>query len=155
MAIEAEPIRPTHRDDSLDTHLPYRAGRSRPGKATEFWWWVFMRISGIVLLVLAVGHVLIMHVVDDGVDRVNFGFVALRWQSPFWRTWDWLMLSLALVHGINGLRMITLDYIRRPGVRVAVNWFFTIAGMAAFTLGSIIVFTFDPCRWPGTVGIRC
>jgi succinate dehydrogenase / fumarate reductase, membrane anchor subunit len=155
MSIEAEPIRPTHRDDSLDTHLPYRAGRSRPGKATEFWWWVFMRVSGIVLLVLAVGHVLIMHVVGGGVDRVNFGFVAVRWQSPFWRSWDWLMLSLALVHGINGLRMITLDYIRRPGVRVAVNWFFTIAGMAAFALGSIIVFTFDPCRWPATVGIHC
>jgi succinate dehydrogenase membrane anchor subunit len=155
MSIEAEPIRPTHRDDSLDTHLPYRAGRSRPGKATEFWWWVFMRVSGLMLLVLAVGHVLIMHVVGEGVDRVNFGFVAVRWQSPFWRSWDWLMLSLALVHGINGLRMITLDYIRRPGVRVAVNWFFTIAGMAAFALGSIIVFTFDPCRWPGTVGIHC
>jgi succinate dehydrogenase / fumarate reductase membrane anchor subunit len=155
MSIEAEPIRPTHRDDSLDTHLPYRAGRSRPGKATEFWWWVFMRVSGLMLLVLAVGHVLIMHVIGEGVDRVNFGFVAVRWQSPFWRSWDWLMLSLALVHGINGLRMITLDYIRRPGVRVAVNWFFTIAGMAAFALGSIIVFTFDPCRWPGTVGIHC
>jgi hypothetical protein len=34
-----------------------------------------MRISGLVLLVLAVGHVLIMHVIDEGVDRVNFGFV--------------------------------------------------------------------------------
>ena len=112
-------------------------------------------VSGIVLLVLAVGHVLIMHVVGEGVDRVNFGFVALRWQSPFWRSWDWLMLSLALVHGINGLRMISLDYIRRPGLRIAINWFFTIAGLAAFALGSIIVFTFDPCRWPGTAGIHC
>ena len=155
MAIEAEPIRPTHREDSLDTRLPYRAGRSRPGKATEFWWWVFMRVSGIVLLILAVGHVLIMHVFGEGVDRVNFGFVALRWQSPFWRSWDWLMLSLALVHGINGLRMISLDYIRRPGLRIATTWFFAIAGLAAFALGSIIVFTFNPCRWPGTVGIHC
>jgi succinate dehydrogenase / fumarate reductase membrane anchor subunit len=155
MTIEAEPIRPTHRDDSLGTHLPYRAGRSRPGKANEFWWWVFMRVSGIVLLVLAVGHVLIMHVVGEGVDRVNFGFVAVRWQSPFWRSWDWLMLSLALIHGINGLRMISLDYIRRPGLRIATNWFFVVAGMAAFALGSIIVFTFDPCRWPGTAGIHC
>ena len=40
-----------------------------------------MRVSGIVLLFLAVGHVLIMHVLGDGVDRVNFAFVALRWQS--------------------------------------------------------------------------
>ena len=108
-----------------------------------------MRVSGIVLLFLAVGHVLIMHVLDKGVDRVNFAFVALRWQHPFWRTWDWLMLSLALIHGINGLRVISLDYIRRPGIRVAVNGFFAILGVAIFALGSIVVFTFDPSKWPG------
>ena len=108
-----------------------------------------MRVSGIVLLVLAVGHVLIMHVFDEGVDRVNFQFVAVRWQSAFWRTWDWLMLVLAMVHGVNGLRVVALDYIRRPGVRIAVNGFFTIAGSVLFALGTIIVFTFDPCSWPG------
>ena len=150
MTIETESIRPTHRDDSLGTHLPYRAGRSRPGKATEFWWWVFMRVSGIVLLVLAVGHVLIMHVLGNGVDRVNFAFVALRWKSPFWRTWDWLLLSLALIHGVNGLRVISLDYIRRPGLRIAVTWLFNITGVVLFALGSIVVFTFDPSKWPGT-----
>ena len=73
-----------------------------------------MRISGIVLLVLAVGHVLIMHVLGGGVGRVNFAFVAVRWQSPFWRTWDWAMLVLALIHGINGLRNITQDYVTKP-----------------------------------------
>ncbi len=80
-----------------------------------------MRVSGLVLLLLAVGHVLIMHVVDEGVDRVDFGFVAARWQSPFWRTWDWALLVLALLHGINGLRIVVQDYVRWPGVRLAVN----------------------------------
>ena len=128
------------------------AGRGRPTSSGEFWWWMFMRVSGIVLLVLAVGHVLIMHVLDGGVDRVDFQFVALRWQRPFWRTWDWLMLVLALIHGVNGLRMVTLDYVRRPGLRVAINSVFAITGLALFALGSIIVFTFDPCAWPG---VRC
>jgi succinate dehydrogenase / fumarate reductase membrane anchor subunit len=137
------------REDSLGTRLPYRAGREPPRKGGEFWWWMFMRVSGIILLFLAVGHVLIMHVFGGGIERVNFQFVAVRWQSPFWRTWDWLMLSLALIHGINGLRMVTLDYVRRAGLRIAVNGFFTISGVTLFTLGSIIVFTFNPCRWPG------
>jgi succinate dehydrogenase / fumarate reductase membrane anchor subunit len=128
------------------------AGRGRPTSSGEFWWWMFMRVSGIVLLVLAVGHVLIMHVLDGGVDRVDFQFVATRWQRPFWRTWDWLMLVLALIHGVNGLRMVTLDYVRRPGLRVAINSLFAITGVALFALGSIIVFTFDPCAWPG---VRC
>jgi succinate dehydrogenase / fumarate reductase, membrane anchor subunit len=128
---------------------PHWAGRQPPNKGGEFAWWVFMRVSGIILLFLAVGHVLIMHVFGGGIERVNFQFVAVRWQSPFWRTWDWLMLSLALIHGINGLRMVTLDYVRRAGVRIAVNGFFTITGITLFTLGSIIVFTFNPCKWPG------
>jgi len=150
MAVEARPAgTPSHREDSIRTTMPERAGRERPTKGGEFWWWMFMRVSGIVLLFLAVGHVLIMHVLGNGVDRVNFAFVALRWQSPFWKTWDWLMLSLALVHGINGLRTISLDYIRRPGLRVAVNGFFAITGLVLFALGSIVVFTFDPSKWPG------
>ena len=45
-----------------------------------------MRISGLVLLILAVGHVLIMHVLDEGVDRIP-AFIQLRWASPFWKTW--------------------------------------------------------------------
>ncbi|MCA1726940.1 MAG: hypothetical protein LC722_04615, partial [Actinobacteria bacterium] len=48
---------------------PVKIGRDRPaGRGAEFWWWLFMRLSGLVLLVLAVGHVLIMHVIGDGVD---------------------------------------------------------------------------------------
>jgi succinate dehydrogenase / fumarate reductase membrane anchor subunit len=127
---------------------PRPAGRGRPAGGAEFWWWVFMRVSGLVLLVLAVGHVLIMHVLGEGVDRVDFAFVQLRWASPFWRTWDWLMLSLALLHGVNGLRMVILDYFTRPGLRIAVSWFFYLAGVVAFALGTIVVFTFDPSRWP-------
>ena len=149
--IETPDVKPpVHRKDSLGTGLPYRAGRQPPsGRGAEFWWWVFMRVSGIVLLFLAVGHVLIMHVLGNGVDRVNFGFVAVRWQNPFWQTWDWLLLSLAMVHGINGLRTITLDYVRRPGVRAAMNGLFAIVGAVLFTLGTVVVFTFDGCKWPG------
>lgn len=130
--------------------LGYR-GRERPAGGFELWSWLFMRISGIVLLFLAVGHVLIMHVVDEGVDRVDFGFVATRWGSPLWRTWDWAMLVLALAHGINGLRVIVQDYVRWPGVRFAANMFFVILGFGLFVLGTVIVFTFDPSRWPGAV----
>src|SRR5947209_1018828 len=146
MAIKAEqPAAHVKREDSLGTRPPYRAGRQPPRQSGEFWWWMFMRVSGIILLFLAVGHVLIMHVFGGGIERVNFQFVAVRWQSPFWRTWDWLVLVLALIHGINGLRVIALDYIRPDGVRVLVNWTFYIIGAVLVALGSVIVFTFDPC----------
>lgn len=131
----------------------YRAGRGRerPAGGLELWSWLFMRISGLVLLVLAVGHVLIMHVIDEGVDRVDFGFVAARWGSPFWRAWDWALLVLALIHGINGLRVIVQDYVRWSGLRFAVDMAFAVIGFGLFVLGTVVVFTFDPSRWPGAV----
>ena len=113
----------------------------------ELWAWLFMRLSGILLLFLTVGHVLIMHVFDTGVTRVDFDFVVDRWSSPFWRTWDWMLLTLALLHGVNGTRVIVQDYVRRPGWRLAWNWAFGIVGFSLFVLGSVIVFTFDPAQF--------
>jgi succinate dehydrogenase hydrophobic anchor subunit len=49
---------------------------------------------------------------------------------------------------VNGLRNITLDYVRPVGARFAINMLFYIAGFAAFVLGTVIVFTFDPSKWP-------
>ena len=120
--------------------------RPRPRRGFELWSWLFMRISGIVLLFLAVGHVLIMHVLEGGVERVDYDFVAARWANPLWRTWDWAMLSLALVHGINGVRVIVQDYVRRPGWRLFWNSAFWVVGFALFILGTIIVLTFDPAK---------
>ena len=137
------------RPDAPPPHgKPVGAGRGRPVRGFELWAWLFMRISGLVLLFLAVGHVLIMHVLGEGVDRVDFAFIQLRWASLFWKTWDWLMLVLALLHGVNGLRMIVLDYVRPAGARRAINGFFVILGAALMVLGTIIVVTFDPSNWP-------
>jgi succinate dehydrogenase / fumarate reductase, membrane anchor subunit len=135
-------------DPPLPREKPPGAGRDRPIGGFELWTWLFMRISGIVLLFLTVGHVLIMHVLDSGVDRVDFAFIQLRWASLFWKTWDWLMLVLALLHGVNGLRVIVLDYVRPGRVRLAINSFFAVLGAALMVLGTIIVVTFNPADWP-------
>lgn len=41
--------------------------------------WLFMRLSGIVLVVLVLGHLLIQLVLDGGVSKIGFAFVAGRW----------------------------------------------------------------------------
>jgi len=120
------------------------SGRERPVGGFELWSWLFMRISGLVLVLLAVGHVLIMTVLEEGIDRVDSRFVAERWSTPFWRVWDWMLLSLALVHGINGLRVIVQDYVKWPQWRFAVNMIFYVLGFALFVLGTVVVLTFDP-----------
>jgi len=78
-----------------------------------------MRLSGLALVFLALVHFSITHIVNDVVET-DYDFVAERWNNPAWRLFDWLLLVLALGHGVNGLRWIVDDYVRRPGRRTAV-----------------------------------
>ena len=125
-----------------------RMGRERPMGGLELWTWLYLRISGLLLVFLALGHLLVMHLFDGGAERIDFGFVATRWQSIFWRTWDWALLMLALVHGIIGLRNITLDYVRRPGLRFSINIAMYVLGFGLMLLGTLVIVTFDPSQWP-------
>jgi succinate dehydrogenase / fumarate reductase membrane anchor subunit len=114
------------------------------GGTAEFWTWVFMRFSGIVLVFLVLGHFTIVHLIDGGVDRVDFAFVAGRWSSPFWQTWDWCMLFLGLLHGANGMRVIINDYVRSPGARTSLKGTLYFVTLVLMLLGTLIILTFDP-----------
>jgi len=122
-----------------------RAPRIRRGRTnTELYLWLFMRISGVVLVVLVLGHLFIMNILDGGVQRINFAFVAGRWSSPFWQVWDLLMLWLAMLHGTSGLRTIINDYTRRDGTRTALKGLLYTATTITIALGTLVIFTFDP-----------
>ena len=74
------------------------------------WSWVFMRVSGVILLFLALGHLALMHLIND-VDDISYAFVASRYAHWVWRDYDLSMLWLAMLHGIAGMRIIILDYV--------------------------------------------
>ncbi len=118
--------------------------RVRRGANFEMYSWLFMRLSGIVLVVLVLGHLLIMNVLDGGVHRINWGFVAGRWASPFWQMWDLLMLWLAELHGANGLRTVINDYSRRDGTRFWLMALLYTSVVLTVGLGTFVIFTFDP-----------
>jgi succinate dehydrogenase / fumarate reductase, membrane anchor subunit len=117
---------------------------SRRNSNYERYSWIFMRVSGLVLVFLVLGHLLIMNVLDGGVQRINFGFVAGRWSSPFWQVWDLLQLWLAMLHGANGMRTVISDYAESERTRF---WLLTLlVGATVFivALGTLVIFTFDP-----------
>ncbi len=100
---------------------PAESPKPRPRKrSAEAWSWAFMRLSGLALVFLALVHFSITHIVNDVVET-DYDFVAERWHNPAWRLFDWMLLILALGHGVNGLRWIVDDYVRRPGRRTAVK----------------------------------
>ncbi|MBP0454916.1 succinate dehydrogenase hydrophobic membrane anchor subunit [Kitasatospora sp. RG8] len=106
--------------------------------------WLFMRLSGIVLVVLILGHLLIMLVLDGGVSKIGFAFVAGRWASPFWQGWDLLMLWLAMLHGANGMRTVINDYAEKDSTRLWLKGLMGAATVFTVLLGTLVIFTFDP-----------
>jgi len=121
-------------------------GRGRTGQRSSFelYSWLFMRISGLVLVFLVLGHLFIMNMLDGGVQRINFAFVAGRWASPFWQSWDLIMLWLAMLHGTNGMRTIINDYAERDQTRFWLKMLLYVSAAFIILLGTLVIFTFDP-----------
>ncbi|MYW04422.1 succinate dehydrogenase [Streptomyces sp. SID3343] len=123
-----------------------RSKRSPRSTKTNFelYSWLFMRLSGVLLVVLVLGHLLIQLVLDGGVTRIGFAFVAGRWASPFWQSWDLIMLWLAELHGVNGLRTIINDYAERDQTRFWLKALLYTSALIVLFLGTLVIFTFDP-----------
>ena len=118
----------------------------RPESGLELYAWMFMRFSGVLLLFLALGHLAVMHLINN-VEVIDFQFVAQRYATPFWRTYDLLMLWLALIHGLNGLRTLVVDYISSNGWRVFSMAAIWVVGIVLLTLGSLAILTFQPAQF--------
>ncbi len=123
---------------------PRSPSRNKQRSNFELYGWLFMRISGIVLIFLVLGHLFIMNILDGGVQRINFAFVAGRWSSPFWQVWDLSMLWLAMLHGGNGMRTIINDYAERNQTRFWLKMLLYVSTVFIIALGTLVIFTFDP-----------
>jgi succinate dehydrogenase / fumarate reductase membrane anchor subunit len=107
--------------------------------------WLFMRLSGVVLVVLIFGHLTVNLLVGEGIHAIDFGFVAGKWADPFWQFWDLAMLWLAMLHGTNGVRTIINDYAERDATRLWLKIVLYAATTVIIILGTLVIFTFDPC----------
>ena len=107
--------------------------------------WLFMRLSGVVLVVLIFGHLTVNLLVGEGIHAIDFGFVAGKWADPFWQVWDLAMLWLAMLHGTNGVRTIINDYAEKDANRLWLKIVLYAATTVIIILGTLVIFTFDPC----------
>jgi succinate dehydrogenase / fumarate reductase membrane anchor subunit len=136
MATETRPAR------TLTKYGAYQ----KPDRGSNGWEtfsWYFFRVSGVGLIVLALVHVFIMHVSND-VSATVYDFVAARYANPFWRAYDLLLLTLALLHGLNGLRIATEDYIQSRGWRLSVTSALFLIALAFWLMGAMTIITFQP-----------
>lgn len=104
-----------------------------------------MRWSGALLLVLIFVHLFVNLVLGDGIQQIDFAFVAGKWANPFWQWFDLTMLWLAMLHGTNGLRVIINDYADTAQTRLMLKTVLVTCSATILVLGTLIIFTFDPC----------
>ncbi len=111
----------------------------------EKWGWVYMRASGVILVVLIFGHLFVNLWAGEGVKAIDFAFVGGKYATPFWQVWDCAMLWLALIHGANGMRTLVNDYTTKPLTNKILKWALFLSAAILIVLGTLVIFTFDPC----------
>jgi succinate dehydrogenase / fumarate reductase, membrane anchor subunit len=109
----------------------------------EVFSWFFMRISGLLLIFLALYHLLWWNLVI-GVEHLDSQIVIDRWNNPFWRLFNVALISFAMLHGLNGARYSIEDYIRNPGYQVATKAIVYVLVLGALAVGLFALLTFDP-----------
>jgi succinate dehydrogenase / fumarate reductase membrane anchor subunit len=114
--------------------------------------WYYFRVSGVLLIFLVIIHLIIMHVSND-VACTTYTFVAARYSNPFWRLFDWLLLTLSLTHGLNGLRIVIDDYVSSPRARIVLLSLAAVLLVVFFMLGTITLITFHTVT--GSQGAQC
>jgi succinate dehydrogenase / fumarate reductase membrane anchor subunit len=116
---------------------------TRPQGGFELFSWYFFRISGVILIFLVIIHLVLMHVVND-VSQTVYDYVANRYANPFWRVYDLVLLTLALLHGLNGLRILIDDNVRGRGWRLAAQSTVWTIALVFWLMGMMTIITFQP-----------
>jgi succinate dehydrogenase / fumarate reductase, membrane anchor subunit len=111
------------------------------GSRFETFSWYFFRWSGIGLIFLVIIHLVIMHVTND-VSKTTYDFVAARYDNPFWRVYDLLLLTLGLLHGLNGLRVMVDDYVRSRTWRLVAQSVVALTAVTFWLMGAMTIVTF-------------
>jgi succinate dehydrogenase / fumarate reductase membrane anchor subunit len=129
---------------------PSRAARPKPeASGRDRFWWYFMRLSGLALVILALGHMFIMHVlVELTGGEIDFAFVQSRWGSPFWRIYDLLLLLLAFIHGARGAKIVITDYVTNRTGRSLLIGILLVMSVAWLVLGMAVIAFFNPDTAP-------
>lgn len=88
--------------------------------------WKFMRYSGLILVFLSLSHFWMQHIlvgtyniqVTDTIRRWGIVGERIDLNQVLWRAYYAVILGLAMLHGLNGLRQVTTDYFRGTPYKV-------------------------------------
>ena len=100
--------------------------------------YLVVRLTGVLLAVLVLGHFALTHVITD-VAETGSAFVGRRWGSVLWVAWDWTMLGAAFAHGGAGMWIAIDDYTPEPGARRRRRRLLIAVCAGLWVLGSVVI----------------
>jgi succinate dehydrogenase / fumarate reductase membrane anchor subunit len=122
----------------IPNKVTLRQVRRRP-RSLESYFWLFMRLSGVALLLLAVGHMVMQHIQNDVHDASWQWVIDSRWSFMWIRVWDFALLGLAFVHGLNGLHTVMVDYVHNPTAVKIIRLLIIVIGGIILLMGGVAI----------------
>jgi succinate dehydrogenase / fumarate reductase membrane anchor subunit len=129
------------------------------GSTFEYYAWLFTRLSGILMLLMAAFAIVYANLAGgrtlmDMPTQYRWGFFPIywhvqnsdipdvfpNWSNSFWQVYAALLFLVAAMHGFNGLRVVVEDYIHRPYLLLFAKWLVLILFLFTLFAGTIIVF---------------
>ncbi len=123
---------------TLPNQLTVRKVRRRP-RSIESYFWLYMRLSGVALLFLAVGHMVMQHITHDVHDASWQWVINSRWSLLSIRVWDFLLLGLAFIHGLNGFNTVVTDYLHNRSALKVVRLLIVVVGAIILMMGAVAI----------------
>jgi succinate dehydrogenase hydrophobic membrane anchor protein len=103
------------------------------------WPWLFQRITGAYLVFGMAVHVVVLPLSGEAITFEN---VAERLRSPWWFVFDFLLLSVCVYHGFNGLWSVFLDFNPSRNLRRGIGWALTLFGFVWIVFGFFVLLPF-------------
>jgi succinate dehydrogenase hydrophobic anchor subunit len=121
--------------------------RVATSKVAGTWAWALQRLSAVLLVVFLGIHIYVSHFMGVGEETsgetlITFGEVSARLDQVLYVVVDYGMLSMVLLHGLNGLRTVMFDFDMFVKRRKAVDATLWVVGIATLIWGIVVLFPF-------------
>lgn len=100
--------------------------------------WLLQRVSAVFLFVMLLFHFIQYHFIAKGV--YPYKDVVAKMQSPWFNLLQFFFLITALYHGLNGVWMVTEDYIHGRIARMIIFSLLLTVGVALLFVGTLTIF---------------
>jgi succinate dehydrogenase / fumarate reductase membrane anchor subunit len=109
---------------------------AHPPPVTRPTGWIILRLTGLVLSLLVLGHFALTHIVHD-VAETDAAYVVERLGNALFVAWDALMLWTAILHGATGIWII----VGESGAHRVTMWrrLLVVASVVLATAGSLVL----------------